>query len=94
MKILIYILILANSEIMEIPAYENSSVKEIAMYWNSSKSQDIVIILANSDIKEILTYQNSPIVCAVLALDSWNYCSGEQAQQPNIRKIPQSSLYS
>ena len=22
---------------------------------------------------------NSPIVCAVLALDSWNYCSGEQA---------------
>ena len=37
---------------------------------------------------------NSPIVCAVLALDSWNYCSGEQAQQPNIHKIPQSSLYS
>ena len=29
-----------------------------------------------------------------LALDSWNYCSGEQARQPNIRKIPQSSLYS
>ena len=26
---------------------------------------------------------SSPIVCAVLALDSWNYCSGEQAQQPN-----------
>ena len=25
----------------------------------------------------------SPIVCVVLALDSWNYCSGEQAQQPN-----------
>ena len=23
---------------------------------------------------------NSPIVCAVLALDSWNYCSEEQAQ--------------
>ena len=22
------------------------------------------------------------IVCAVLALDSWNYCSGEQARQP------------
>ena len=22
--------------------------------------------------------ENSPIVCAVLALDSWNYCSGEQ----------------
>ena len=37
---------------------------------------------------------NSPIVCVVLALDSWNYCSGEQAQQPNIHKIPQSSLYS
>ena len=27
---------------------------------------------------------SSPIVCAVLALDRWNYCSGEQAQQPNI----------
>ena len=40
------------------------------------------------------TFQNSPIVCSVLALDSWNYCSGEQAQQPNICKIPQSSLYS
>ena len=26
----------------------------------------------------------SPFVCAVLALDSWNYCSGEQAQQPNF----------
>ena len=26
---------------------------------------------------------SSPIVCVVLALDSWNYCSGEQAQQPN-----------
>ena len=38
--------------------------------------------------------QNSPIVCVVLALDSWNYCSGKQAQQPNICKIPQSSLYS
>ena len=38
--------------------------------------------------------ENSPIVCAVLALDSWNYCSGEQARQPNIRKIPESSLYS
>ena len=37
---------------------------------------------------------NSPIVCVVLALDSWNYCSGEQAQQSNICKIPQSSLYS
>ena len=37
---------------------------------------------------------NSPIVCVVLALDSWNYCSGEQVQQPNICKIPQSSLYS
>ena len=36
---------------------------------------------------------NSPIVCTVLALDSWNYCSGEQAQQPNIHKIPQSFLY-
>ena len=32
--------------------------------------------------------------CAVLALDSWNYCSGEQARQPNICKIVQSSLYS
>ena len=31
---------------------------------------------------------NFPIVCALLALDSWNYCSGEQARQPNIRKIP------
>ena len=30
---------------------------------------------------------NSPTVCAVLALDSWNYCSGEQARQPNIHKI-------
>ena len=38
--------------------------------------------------------ENSPIVCAVLALDSWNYWSGEQARQPNIGKIPQSSLYS
>ena len=38
--------------------------------------------------------QNSPIVCAVLALDSWNYWSGEQARQPNICKISQSSLYS
>ena len=26
---------------------------------------------------------SSPIVCAVLGLDSWNYCSGEQAQHPN-----------
>ena len=26
---------------------------------------------------------SSPIVCAVLALDSWNYCSGEQAWQPD-----------
>ena len=25
----------------------------------------------------------SPIVSVVLALDSWNYCSGEQAWQPN-----------
>ena len=38
--------------------------------------------------------KNSPIVCVVLPLDSWNYCSGEQARQPNIRKISQSSLYS
>ena len=37
---------------------------------------------------------NSPIVCAVLALNSWNYWSGQQARQPNIRKIVQSSLYS
>ena len=37
---------------------------------------------------------NSPIVRAVLASDSWNYCSGEQARQSNICKIPQSSLYS
>ena len=37
---------------------------------------------------------NFPIVCAVLALDSWNYCSGEQAWQPDICKIAQSSLYS
>ena len=36
---------------------------------------------------------NSPIVYAVLALDSWNYCSREQAKQPNICKIPQFSLY-
>ena len=36
---------------------------------------------------------NSPIVCTVLALDSWTYWSGEQSQQPNIHKIPQSSLY-
>ena len=36
--------------------------------------------------------QNSPIICVVLALDSWNYCSGKQAQQPNICKIAQSSL--
>ena len=40
------------------------------------------------------TFINSPIVCAVLALDSWNNCSGEQARQPNIRKIVQSSLHS
>ena len=26
---------------------------------------------------------SSPIVCAVLALESWNYYSGEKAQQPN-----------
>ena len=31
--------------------------------------------------------QNYPIVCEVLVLDSWNYYSGEQAQQPNIWKI-------
>ena len=39
---------------------------------------------------------NSPTVYVVLALDSWNYCSGEQALQPNIciPKIVQSSLYS
>ena len=42
----------------------------------------------------IIISRNSPIVCAVLALDSWNYCSGEQAQQPNICKIVQSSLSS
>ena len=36
---------------------------------------------------------NSPIVCVVLALDSWNSYSGEQAQQPKICKIVQ-SLYS
>ena len=42
----------------------------------------------------IVIVSNSPIICAVLALDSWNYCSGEQARQPNICKIPQSSLYS
>ena len=42
-----------------------------------------------------MTYEvNPPIVCVVLALDSWNYCSREQARQPNICKIPQSSLYS
>ena len=29
--------------------------------------------------------------CAVLALDSWNYCSGE-ARQPNIHRTAQSSL--
>ena len=39
-------------------------------------------------------YINSPIVCVVLALDMWKYCSGEQARQPNICNIPQSSLYS
>ena len=27
---------------------------------------------------------SSPIVCVVLTLDSWNYCSREQALQPNI----------
>ena len=37
---------------------------------------------------------NSSIVCAVLALDIWNYCSGVQAWQLNICKIAQSSLYS
>ena len=31
--------------------------------------------------------QNLPIVCVVLVLDSWNYCSGEQAWQPNVYKI-------
>ena len=30
-------------------------------------------------MKDQLGKENSPIVCAVLALDSWNYCSGEQA---------------
>ena len=30
----------------------------------------------------------------VLALDSWNNCSGQQAQQPTIHKIVQYSLYS
>ena len=32
--------------------------------------------------------------CAVLALDSWNYCSGEQVRQSNICKIVQPTLYS
>ena len=32
-------------------------------------------------------YKNFSTVCEVLALDSWNYCSGDQAQQPNIYKI-------
>ena len=40
------------------------------------------------------TGTNSPIVCVVLALDSWNYCPREQAQQPNVCKIAQYSLYS
>ena len=45
-------------------------------------------------LPNIMPTWNPPIVCAVLALDSWNYCSQEQAQQPNICQIAQSSLYS
>ena len=41
----------------------------------------------------IVPKSNSPIVSVVLAPDNWNYCSGEQAQQPNIHKIVQSSLH-
>ena len=37
---------------------------------------------------------NYPIDSVVIALDIWKYCSGEQAKQPNIHKIIQSSLYS
>ena len=56
-------------------------------------SYDHVMSVGNCQ-KSLMTFENSPFVCAVLALDSWNYCSGEQARQPNIRKIPESSLYS
>ena len=35
----------------------------------------------------LTTCRNSPVVCVVLALDSWKSCSGEQAQQSNICKI-------
>ena len=55
-----------------------------------------IMLLESSKVSAVSWHHchNSPIVCAVLALDSWNYCSGKQARQPNIHKIPQSSLYS
>ena len=52
-----------------------------------------IVQILNSKSKYV-SRMDSPIVCAVLPLDSWNYCSGEQALQPNINKILQSSLYS
>ena len=50
--------------------------------------------LARSTFEKMSKALTFPIIWAVLALDSWNYCSEEQAWQPNICKIPQSSLYS
>ena len=39
-------------------------------------------------------FRNSQIVCVVLALDSWNYCSEEEGPTAHlIDKITQSSLY-
>ena len=36
----------------------------------------------------------SPTVCAGLALDSWNYCCGQQGPTPqHIRKIAQLPLH-
>ena len=68
------------------------------IWWHNDKFRDCHWVLLSKCIQTLLDLfshdSNSPIVCVVLALDSWNYCSGEQAQQPNIRKIPKSSLYS
>ena len=71
---------------MEFPiAFLSHTFTETQRKWSTTEQEAYGIYYAIT---------NSPIVCVVLALDSWNYCSGKQARQPNIHKIPQSSLYS
>ena len=69
--------------------------KQVLLQTCLKESYQIMIIVRKQwlDVCQILR-KKIPLVCSVLALDSWTYCSGKQAQEPNICRIAKSSLYS